>query len=170
MTWKRVILLLGIFIIPVFLVSGFGVLSGPLCAIEGDIIWRDNKEGPDRPDKGAQIYVFQGNQLVHHTITDKEGHYRAASLQPGNYTVYLASGNVRRNLLEDNETADTLKAKLWQTPEIDRTGVSYSVGFKVTETTVNLQPFSTRSVNADFGTTYISSHLQEDILRYKLNH
>ena len=170
MTWRRVILLLTMLILTVFFFSDFGVLSAPLCSIEGDIIWRENNEGPDRPDKGAKIYVFQGNKLVHHTVSDKNGHYRVTSLQPGNYTVYLASGNVRRNVLEDSEAVDNLKAKLWQSPEIDRTGISYSVGFKVTDTTVNLPPFSTRSVNADFGLTYVSSHLKEDLLRYKLYH
>lgn len=170
MTWRRVILLLGIFILLAIFVADFGVLSAPFSVIEGSIIWRENKAGADRPDDGAQIYVFEGNRLVYHTFADAKGQYRVGSLQPGNYTVYLASGNVRRNVLEDSEIIDTLKARLWQSPEVERTDISYSVGFKVAETKVSLPPFSTRSVNADFGTTYISSHLKEDILRYKLYH
>lgn len=170
MTWRRVILLISIFILLVYFAADFGALLAPLCAIEGNIIWRENKLGSDKPDTGAQIYLFQGNKLVHHTFTDENGDYRVGSLEPGNYTLYLASGNVRRNILEDNEIVDSLKAKLWQSPEVDRTGISYSVGFKVTETTVNLPPFSNKSVNTDFGTTYTSSHLESDILRYKLYH
>lgn len=170
MNWRRVILLISLFLPLIFYLAYPEGLLNPLSAIEGDITWRENTAGPDMPDSGAQIYVFRGNELVYHTFTDKKGHYRVGLLKPGNYTVYLASGNVRRNVLEDSETVDVLKTKLWQTPEVDRTGISYSIGFKVTETTVSLPPFSIKSVNADFGSTYISSHLKEDILRYKLYH
>jgi hypothetical protein len=145
---KTIAILLGCLVL--FVAGGFSTWKLPNAAIEGMVTYREGISGVIQPDLDTEIYVFDRDRLVVQTVVNEAGKYRIAKIAPGDYTVYIVSGNARRNVLKEDETVNILAEKLRRYPANDTIRLSNAAGYAVQEADIELEPFKIEPLNWDF--------------------